>query len=93
LAARTAAGRGVEPRTGLVDSQSVRCGPQKGERGWDGGKKLNCRKRHVLMCSAGFLLATLVAAASPHDKHGLDTRTAWIPCWPGPTPLAGACGG
>ena len=55
-AARTAAGRGAEPRTGLVDSQSVRCGPQKGERGWDGGKKINGRKRHVLTCSAGFLL-------------------------------------
>jgi putative transposase len=76
LAARTAAGRGAEPRTGLVDSQSVRCGPQKGERGWDGGKKLNGRKRHVLMCSAGFLLATLVAAASLHDKHGPDPLLA-----------------
>ena len=75
LAARTAAGRGAEPRTGLVDSQSVRCGPQKGERGWDGGKKLNGRKRHVLMCSAGVLLATLVAA-SLHDKHGPDPLLA-----------------
>src|SRR3954452_16264592 len=33
------AARGGEPRTGLVDTQSVRCGPQRGERGWDGGKK------------------------------------------------------
>src|SRR3954465_6113836 len=40
-AARTAVGRGAEPRTGPVDTQSVRCGPQKGERGWDGGKKVN----------------------------------------------------
>jgi putative transposase len=71
-AARTAAGRNAEPRTGLVDTQSVRCGPQKGERGWDGGKKLNGRKRHVLTCSAGFLLAVLVTAACLHDKHGVD---------------------
>ena len=76
--ARSAAGRGVEPRTGLVDSQSVRCGPQKGERGWDGGKKLNGRKRHVLMCSAGFLLAVLVTAASLHDKHGVDPLLARV---------------
>src|SRR3954454_12974374 len=68
--------RGAEPRTGLVDSQSVRCGPQKGDRGWDGGKKINGRKRHVLTCSAGFLLAALVTAASVHDKHGPDPLLA-----------------
>src|SRR3954451_1054636 len=32
--ARLAAGRSAEPRTGLIDTQSVRCGPQRGERGW-----------------------------------------------------------
>jgi putative transposase len=74
--ARTAAGRNAEPRTGLVDTQSVRCGPQKGERGWDGGKGLNGRKRHVLTCSAGFLLAVLVTAARLHDKHGVDPLLA-----------------
>src|SRR3982750_830993 len=75
-AARTAAGRDAEPRTGLVDSRSVRCGPRKGERGWDGGKKVNGRKRHVLMCSAGFLLVAMVTAASMHDKHGPDPLLA-----------------
>jgi transposase len=75
-AARAAAGRAVEPRTGLVDAQSVRCGPQKGDRGWDGGKRVNGRKRHVLTCSAGFLLAVLVTAAGLHDKHGVDPLLA-----------------
>ncbi len=74
--ARTVAGRNAEPRTGLVDTQSVRCGPQKGKRGWDGGKRLNGRKRHVLTCSAGFLLAVLVTAACLHDKHGVDPLLA-----------------
>src|SRR3954454_1422100 len=74
--ARAVAGRSGEPRTGLVDTQSVRCGPQRGERGWDGGKKLNGRKRHVLTCSAGFLLAVLVMAACLHDKHGVDPLLA-----------------
>ena len=74
--ARLAAGRSGEPRTGLIDTQSVRCGPQRGERGWDGGKKLNGRKRHVLTCSAGFLLAVLVTAACLHDKHGVDPLLA-----------------
>src|SRR3954454_20130956 len=75
-AARTAAGRGAEPRTGLVDSRSVRCGPRKGERGWDGGKKLNGRERHVLTCSAGFLLVAMVTAACLHDEHDVDPLLA-----------------
>jgi putative transposase len=75
-AARAAGGRTVEPRTGLVDTRSVRCGSQKGDRGWDGGKRLNGRKRHVLTCSAGFLLAVLVTAARLHDKHGVDPLLA-----------------
>ena len=74
--ARAVSGGNAEPRTGLVDTQSVRCGPPRGERGWDGGKKLNGRKRHVLTCSAGFLLAALVTAACLHDKHGLDPPLA-----------------
>src|SRR3954452_14904786 len=75
-AARTAAGRDAEPRTGLVGSRSARCGPRKAERGWDGGKKLNDRKRHVLMCPAGFHLVTMATAASVHDKHGPDPLLA-----------------
>src|SRR4029077_10706805 len=75
-AARTAAGRGAEPPPGIVDSQSGRCGPQKGERGGDGGKKINGRERHVLTCSAGFLLVAMVTAASVHDKHGPDPLLA-----------------
>lgn len=75
-AARTAAGRDAEPRTGLIDSRSVRRGPRKGERGWDGGEKPNGRKRHALTCSAGFLLAALVTAARPRDKRGVDPLLA-----------------
>src|SRR3954463_4998566 len=75
-AARTAAGRNAGPRTGLVDTQSVRCGPQKGDRGWDGGKKLNGRKRHVLTCPAGVPPPVRVTAASVHDKHGVDPLLA-----------------
>ena len=74
--ARVATERRAEPRTGLIDTQSVRCGPREGERGWDGGKRLNGRKRHVLTCSAGFLLAVLVTAACLHDKHGADPLLA-----------------
>ena len=42
----------------------------------DGGKRLNGRKRQVLTCSAGFLLAVPVTVASLHGKHGVDPLLA-----------------
>jgi putative transposase len=70
-AARARLGRSPEPSTGIVDSQSVVSGPQKGERGIDGNKKVKGIKRHVLTCSFGFVLAVLVSTANLHDTHGL----------------------
>ncbi len=67
--ARLASGRTAAPSTGLIDSQSVRCGPQAGPRGTDGGKRVHGRKRHVLTCSIGLLLAVLVTAANLHDSR------------------------
>ena len=69
--ARARLGRKPEPSTGIVDSQSVASGPQKGARGIDANKKVNGIKRHVLTCSFGFVLAVLVSAANLHDTHGL----------------------
>ena len=67
--ARRASGRPAAPSTGLIDSQSVRCGPQAGPRGTDGSKAVHGRKRHVLTCSIGLLLAVLVTAANRHDSR------------------------
>ena len=64
---RRAHGRSTEPA--ILDSQSVVSGPQHGERGVDGNKKIKGVKRHVLTCSLGFVLAILVTAAN-------DTRAA-----------------
>jgi len=55
-----------------VDAQSVACGPQKGERGVDGNKKVRGIKRHLLTCSFGLVLAVFVSAANLHDTHGLE---------------------
>ncbi|MCW2241346.1 IS5 family transposase [Azospirillum canadense] len=66
-AVRQHKGRAAEPSTGIVDSQSVVSGPQPGERGVDGNKKIKGIKRHVLTCSLGFALAVLVTAANVHD--------------------------
>src|SRR4051794_12090538 len=71
-AARARLGKAPAPSTGIVDSQSVTSGPQKGERGVDGNKKVRGIKRHLLTCSFGFVLAVLVSAANLHDTHGLE---------------------
>src|SRR5262245_16575506 len=68
-AVRQEAGRPAVPRTGRIDSQSVKtCGPGE-EQGYDGGKKVKGRKRHVIVDSMGMLLAVVVTAASVDDAR------------------------
>jgi transposase len=69
---RQAHGHTSEPTTGLLDSQSVVSGPQQGERGYDGNKKIRGIKRHVLSCSLGFVLAVVVTPASVHDTKAAE---------------------
>jgi putative transposase len=69
---REAHGHAAEPTTGIMDSQSVVSGPQPGERGFDGNKKVKGIKRHVLTCSLGLVLAIVVTAANVHDTRAAD---------------------
>jgi putative transposase len=64
---RVAAGREPEPSKAAVDSQTVKCGEAGGDRGYDGGKKVNGRKRHLVVDSMGFLMVVLVTAANLDD--------------------------
>ena len=68
-AVRQKRGRPSEPKTAILDSQSVVSGPQAGVRGTDGKKKVWGIKRRVLTCSRGFVLAALVTAANVHDTQ------------------------
>ena len=71
-AVRQRRGHAAEPTTAILDSQSVVSGPQKGERGVDGNKRIKGIKRHALCCSLGFLLAVLVTAANVHDTAAAE---------------------
>lgn len=56
-------------RTALIlDSQSVRTTAQGGEKGFDAGKKVKGRKRHLVTDTLGLIIAVLVTSASVQDS-------------------------
>ncbi|GAA2062973.1 IS5 family transposase [Catenulispora yoronensis] len=66
---RRLAGRDPEPTWAAIDSQSVKAAATVGrtERGFDGGKRVNGRKRHLIVESTGLLLHVLATPANAHD--------------------------
>jgi transposase len=71
-AVRDAAGRDPMASAGAVDSQTVSGAATVGKasRGYDAGKKINGRKRHLVVDTLGLLIVVLVTAASVQDRDG-----------------------
>jgi transposase len=69
---RTAWGRSELPTAGSMDSQSVKAADTVGAatRGYDAAKRINGRKRHLVVDSLGLLLTVIVTAASVQDRDG-----------------------
>jgi putative transposase len=67
---REAAGRNREPSAAIVDSQSVKTTERGGVHGYDAGKKVNGRKRHILVDTLGLIWLLNVTAASIQDRDG-----------------------
>ncbi len=63
-------GREASPSAGVIDSQSVKTTESGGPCGYDAGKRIKGRKRHILTDTCGFLISILVHAADIQDRDG-----------------------
>ena len=76
---RERVGRNPQPSAAIIDSQSSKTTESGGERGYDAGKKVNGRKRQVLVDTCGNLLGVVVHAANLSDTAGAQRLFEQLP--------------
>jgi putative transposase len=78
---RVLEGRNRQPSAAIIDSQSVKTTDRGGAHGFDSAKKVNGRKRHILVDTLGLLLAVVVTAASVQDRDGAKCLLGILRHW------------
>jgi len=83
MLAREQADRQPSPTAGVIDSQSVRTTESGGIRGFDAGKKINGRKRHIVVDTLGLMVGLVIHSAGIQDRDGApDVLKTILKRWP-----------
>jgi len=78
---RSEDGRSDKPTAAILDSQSVKSDGHGGEVGYDAGKRIKGRKRHVLVDTLGLLLGVVVTPASCPERDGAQQVLRRVAGW------------
>jgi len=83
MTARELTGKQPSPTAGVIDSQSVKTTESGGIRGFDAGKKINGRKRHIVVDTLGLMVGLVIHSAGIQDRDGApDVLKTILKRWP-----------
>lgn len=83
MTARELTGKQPSPTAGVIDSQSVKSTESGGIRGFDAGKKINGRKRHIVVDTLGLMVGLVIHSAGIQDRDGApDVLKTILKRWP-----------